>query len=623
MSALLPSPSSSDETAFTYKPLSAEADTRLIELEPAPDASSPLQCHIAELCLSSDDLVEYEALSYTWGEPEFTETLHVIEDQYKTSIVKITANLSDALQRVRLSDRKRMLWVDAVCINQQDDSDKSKQIPAMAQIFSGASHVLVWLGTSPQGEIALANIKKALRFRSTGSKNFEAHFLNLESSLKDLVVLPWFRRRWIIQEVVLAADVTVMCGPEEISLIHLFRALSDLLHKSKLPPVLEPLEAISRLWKTSLLDSNPESGLRLFELLLLFHESDCQVDLDRIYALCNLASDCVAVNKKSKVETNKISIVVDYSQTADALYQSVVDQILGLETNGEGITRWVDGHYDLQIPGIDIYQEVLCAIVERCDGSSRNAKAWVPDWRLPKKREPIFKFLTTAPYFDYRRVVQCGLIDSEKADCRNISEVVQTVFEPFPKYPNMANVKNWLQAMRHRFAVSQPQFPKDKFIHDLQKYFQDSGGRPFMDFDSSQVSLDAVWCAFLYAVLFGGISWDLTRDERNRGKHDFGNLYLLSLGKSEVQVSPESWSLLYSLFTGRRIFCWGSDREPYDTTRGIGIGPDHLKMRVFVDGIGQSLSRKSMFEGHVLLWDAMTQGVSTLVGDAWVFPFGQ
>ncbi|KAI0168023.1 heterokaryon incompatibility protein-domain-containing protein [Pestalotiopsis sp. NC0098] len=346
MSAFLPSPSSSDETAFTYKPLSAEADTRLIELEPAPDASSPLRCHIAELCLSSDDLVEYEALSYTWGAPEFTETLHVIEDVDKTSVIKITSNLRDALLRVRLSDRKRMLWVDAVCINQQDDSDKSKQIPAMAQIFSGASHVLVWLGTSPQGEIALANIKKALRFRSTGSKNFEAHFLNLESSLKDLVVLPWFRRRWIIQEVVLAADVTVMCGPEEISLIHLFRALSDLLRKSKLPPVLEPLEAISRLWKTSLLDSNTGSGLRLFELLLLFHESDCQVGLDRIYALCNLASDCVVVDEEGGVEANKISILVDYSQTADCLYQSVVEQILRLDAHDEEITEDARGHYE-------------------------------------------------------------------------------------------------------------------------------------------------------------------------------------------------------------------------------------------------------------------------------------
>lgn len=90
MSIYLSSPSSSDETAFAYKPLSAEADTRLLELEPAPDASFPLQCRISEICLSSDDSIEYEALSYTWGAPKFPETLHVIEDEDKTSVVKIT-----------------------------------------------------------------------------------------------------------------------------------------------------------------------------------------------------------------------------------------------------------------------------------------------------------------------------------------------------------------------------------------------------------------------------------------------------------------------------------------------------------------------------------------------------
>ncbi|KAK6193070.1 aprataxin-like protein [Pestalotiopsis sp. IQ-011] len=421
---------------------SAEADTRLIELEPAPDASSPLRCRIADLCLSSEDLIEYEALSYTWGAPDFTETLHVIKDEDETSVIKITTNLRNALQRIRLKNRKRLLWVDAVCINQQDDSDKSKQIPAMAHIFSAASRVLVWLGTSPRGQMALADIKKVLRFRSTGSKKREAHFSNLESPLNDLVVLPWFRRRWIIQEVVLAADVTVMCGREEISLVHLFRALSDFMRESRVPPVLAPLAAISRLWKTWVLDSNPESGLRLSELLLLFHESDCQVDLDRIYALCNLASDCVVVDKEGEVETDKISVLVDYSQTAECLYQSVVDQILRLEAHDYEITEDVRGHYEVRGPDVETYREVFGAIVERCDGSSRNVTAWVPDWRLPKRREPIFESLDF--HFDVyeKRELFSSLIHPVGKSSYNRLKVVNSVLRPFPEHPNMAEVKN-------------------------------------------------------------------------------------------------------------------------------------------------------------------------------------
>ncbi|KAI4601964.1 hypothetical protein KJ359_010830 [Pestalotiopsis sp. 9143b] len=537
MSALLPSRNSSEETAFAYKPLSAEADTRIIELEPAPDASFPLRCRIADLCLSSKDLVEYEALSYTWGAPDFTETLHVVKDEDKTSVIKITTNLRNALQRIRLENQKRLLWVDAVCINQQDDSDKSKQIPAMAHIFSAASRVLVWLGTSAHGQIALANIKKNLRIRSTGSKKLEAHFSSLESSFHALVVLPWFRRRWIIQEVVLAADVTVMCGREEISLIHLFRALGDFMRESKVPPVLAPLAAISRLWKTWVLDSNPESGLRLFELLSLFHESDCQVDLDRIYALCNLASDCVVVDKEGEVETDKISVLVDYSQTADCLYQSVVDQILRLEAHDDEITEDVRGHYEVRGPDVETYREVFGAIVERCDGSSRNVTAWVPDWRLPERREPIFKSLDF--HFDVyeKRELFSSLIHPVGRSSYNRLKVVSSVLRPFPEHPNMAEVKNWLQVMRNGFAYYQEHYRLDLFLSQQSEESSDFlMENSFLNHARTRMSLDCVWCAFLFAILRRGTWWHPISGGGDAVKDNAMNLYLLSLGESEVQA---------------------------------------------------------------------------------------
>lgn len=555
MPALLPSRSSSDETAFAYKPLSAEADTRLIELEPAPDASSPLRCRIADLCLSSDDLVEYEALSYTWGAPDFTETLYVIEHEDKTNVLKITTNLKDALQRIRLRDQKRLLWVDAVCINQKDSHDKEKQIPAMARIFSAASRVLVWLGTSPQGQIALADIKKGLSLRNTDSTRTEAQLSSLTKTFQDLVALPWFSRRWIIQEVVLAADVLVLCGPDEIPMTRLFRVLNDLLRKSETPPALAPLAAISRLWKTWVFDSNPEGGLRLIELLLLFQDSDCQVGLDRIYALCNLASDCVIVDQKDAVDTNKISIVVDYSQTAECLYQSVVDQILGVKTNGEGITRRVRGHYNVEVPGFDICREIFGAVVERCDGVSRNAKAWVPDWRLPKKREPIFKSLDAKRKIGYSRSAYLELVDPERVAQHDSPELVDIVLEPFPEYISMTEIKNWLQAMRDRFADYQRQFPKNPFfLYDRKLSLKFLLKYPFLASEISQRSLDGVWCLFLSIVLDQGMGWQPRRDGRNVVEDNARNLYLLSLGESEMQISYECWSFLDSLFIGRRIF---------------------------------------------------------------------
>ncbi|KAF2998412.1 hypothetical protein E8E14_005154 [Neopestalotiopsis sp. 37M] len=209
MSASLQSSSASDESPYAYQPLSAKADTRIIELVPAIDASFPLQCRIAELSLWSEDLRDYEALSYTWGQPDFSETLSVIQDG-QTSVLGITPNLRDALERLRLPDRERRLWVDAVCIDQKDKTDKSKQIPAMAQIFKCASRVLVWLGNSPEGQQSLACIKKAVRFQSNHDDEAKARLSNTEKAICSLVALPWFSRRWVIQEVVLAADVVMM-----------------------------------------------------------------------------------------------------------------------------------------------------------------------------------------------------------------------------------------------------------------------------------------------------------------------------------------------------------------------------------------------------------------------------
>ncbi|ETS74863.1 hypothetical protein PFICI_13347 [Pestalotiopsis fici W106-1] len=631
MSALPRSRTSPGDADFAYKPLSADADTRLVELEPAPDASFPLQCRITELCLSSEDLIEYEALSYTWGASEFTETLYVIEEEDKTSVIKITTNLRDALHRVRLRHQKRLLWVDAVCINQQDISDKSKQIPVMAQIFSAASRVLVWLGTSLEGQRSLVDIKKALRFSSRDSQRIEAHLSNLESSFSNLVKLPWFSRRWIIQEVVLAADAVMMCGAEEIDLIHLFRVMHGLVRKSKLPPALVPLDTISKLWKTWVFDSKPEGGLRLLELLSLFHESSCQVDLDIIYALCNLASDCVVVEKQGQAHENKISVVVDYSQTAECLYRSIVEPLLGLKVNAEGVVEKVLTDQAFGVDHDQRYLEVLRAVVERCDGSNRNFMAWLPDWRLPKRREPIFQLLkeanTPRDTFEMHR----EFVRPRKKNTFGRLKIVNSVLEPFPEHPDMAEVKNWLQTMRDRFADYQPHLSEDQFLEVQSAQSMDFlVESSLFNRKTRQMSPDCVWCAFLFIVLEQGTWWSSPMSNRTvdlkKLKDGAWSLCLLSFGgQYEVQVSSECLSFLCSLFRGRRIFSSRRDDGAHDTISGLGIGPDHLEAGAFynLDFAQHTELEYSSQEDLVrqqLLWQSLAEREGlVLVGDAGVY----
>jgi hypothetical protein len=83
----------------------------------------------------------YEALSYTWGILETLKRIYI-----NHFLFEVTPNLFDALYRLRLPNRRRTLWIDAICINQEDNVEKSTQLPLMRGIYPNASSVVVWIG---------------------------------------------------------------------------------------------------------------------------------------------------------------------------------------------------------------------------------------------------------------------------------------------------------------------------------------------------------------------------------------------------------------------------------------------------------------------------------------------
>ena len=84
---------------------------------------------------------EYEALSYVWGTSE--ERVKIICNGH---VIGITRHLREALERVRLSDRPRLIWADALCINQKNVEERGHQVRLMSQIYRKASKVLIWAG---------------------------------------------------------------------------------------------------------------------------------------------------------------------------------------------------------------------------------------------------------------------------------------------------------------------------------------------------------------------------------------------------------------------------------------------------------------------------------------------
>ncbi|KAK9417241.1 putative Heterokaryon incompatibility domain-containing protein [Seiridium unicorne] len=122
-----------------YAPLvSSQTQIRTIILH-SGQFNEDIQCsfHIVSL----DGNLEYEALSYVWGDPTITQPVIVDGNE-----MQVTTNLEAALRHLRSDQKPRTLWVDAICINQQDDREKSPQVPMMGKIFQQATSVLAWFG---------------------------------------------------------------------------------------------------------------------------------------------------------------------------------------------------------------------------------------------------------------------------------------------------------------------------------------------------------------------------------------------------------------------------------------------------------------------------------------------
>ena len=145
------SPSSGNEPTVTanriptaYSSLPDQDYFRTLELYPGA-GDDPLQCRLLDVQLNDDD-VDYEALSYVWGDVTTTSHVENLTSSTESAFLPVASNLHQAMLALRLTDESRLLWIDALCINQNDTQERSHQVAHMGRIFAQATRVLVWLG---------------------------------------------------------------------------------------------------------------------------------------------------------------------------------------------------------------------------------------------------------------------------------------------------------------------------------------------------------------------------------------------------------------------------------------------------------------------------------------------
>jgi hypothetical protein len=250
----------------------------------------------------------YEALSYAWGSKNRSHRLGSADGSY----FQVTQSLHQALQYLRYPDRERRIWADAVCINQDDLTERASQVAVMANIFRNAICVLVWLGEATQGDtLAFAALHANDNWNPLGleDEDIPADDELIQEALEkepwcpccrsplseadvdadrgyvaveELCDREWFSRLWVYQEVACARAVEVHCGFHHRAWIS-FQNFYDPTYYSIKP---SDIEVVSMCRIPTPGGFDPSVLLRL---LVVLGEKDCREEQDRIFAIRSIA----------------------------------------------------------------------------------------------------------------------------------------------------------------------------------------------------------------------------------------------------------------------------------------------------------------------------------------------
>jgi hypothetical protein len=305
-------------------------EIRRLVLHPGSDHLIRCSTEIVSLI----DSPEYEALSYVWGHVSAPSSDIVFNGTH----FHVTENLAIALRHLRLPDKPRKLWIDALCINQSNVSERNKQVELMGEIYSIAKLVLVWLGEGEESsDSAFELMFDLVNDVGNVTKQMEAELFSLIMFL--ISSRAWFDRLWTVQELVLAGpDPLVGCGSKWISWSTVWSlwnrvankefAKADMAVSALMSDTGDGLQEIrTTAIKIDHLNNlrttfNAKGGDELRNLLLGTNTSQATEPRDRIYALLGMM-------RKEDRELIKI----DYARPLWAVYAEAIS-ILFQQTNG-------------------------------------------------------------------------------------------------------------------------------------------------------------------------------------------------------------------------------------------------------------------------------------------------
>ncbi|KAJ2989710.1 hypothetical protein NUW58_g3329 [Xylaria curta] len=319
--------------SFAYTPLNLDRSAfRLVRLQKG--TAYEIHCELIATTLD-ENTITYEAVSYTWGSQGKPYSINIQGER-----LNITFNLWCILHDLRLREKDRYLWIDAISINQNDVAERAHQVQRMRKIYGNAECVLFCLGVAStesaniflaslvylrgetggyrwplndaHWETAWENVRKSLR--SDYGDQFEKR---QQEGLEEILNKQWFRRVWILQEVASARRALILCYGAESVPSHIFvmgirlmdRCLNE--HSQSVVGLMPGPEGFSHMAYHS----------DLYSILIRFSKSEASDQRDRIYALLGLCTDGTPLKPDYEMSAEDIISALDQHMFGNSTWQ--------------------------------------------------------------------------------------------------------------------------------------------------------------------------------------------------------------------------------------------------------------------------------------------------------------
>ncbi|KAF2234195.1 HET-domain-containing protein [Viridothelium virens] len=423
-----------------------ERSIRLLVLDPAEDLNIPLTGTL--LATRLPVRTRYEALSYCWGPPFEGQKLEDANISINGHSLQIAGNLAHALRRLRMVATTRTLWIDAICIDQSNDAEKSSQVRHMADIYRMASQVAVWLGEdstnldglfvlgldlalrewrpwTPSGWSShsitpLSGAELAKRAKAAGNSQWDIRreLLGITPEVRQKCFSifksrRYFLRRWVMQEMCQARRLIVYCGNSHASWTSVHKSIERGQRRApdNMARFFGLVEEFTSAIRGRAQINSYTDAISWFRILSECSQLECSDERDKIYALMSFFQGC------------NFGFRVDYTTPWPQMYMNFLQYCIqhGLEYSTRSYA--------------DIWGVVLgIAGFQAPQKRSQNPKddllpSWVPDWRLRTEHVALY---AEAPTIAITRTItrRAAIRDKTLSACVGLYGVISKADDP-------------------------------------------------------------------------------------------------------------------------------------------------------------------------------------------------